>query len=1032
MAGLGEPQRDELPPDRDIGKSTRGEGGEPSGRIGRDRDADLEKRLLRLSTAICTGVSSNALGTRRSEWSRGYRAYNNQHLETSKYRTNTYRTRAKNYVPKTRQAVKKNLVAGASSLFGASDVITVTAENDSDPEQQASALINQELLNYRLDRTNFKAGISWFPICMMQLQTTRITGICFSKQYWEYEEILVPATPEDLAPPPPPEPPPEAAPSPDAGAPPGGMLPPPGMPPGLPPPDQMGGAPPGPPAEGMPPDMGGGPSAGMPPAPSGDMMGGMGPPGSEPAPGAPPVPTEAPGPGGPMPPEQAPMEPPQEELQEPAAEEQQEPPEMPEIVVGMDGQPMVARVLRDRPRVRPFPPEQAIIDLSAPAEDVVQEGDFFIMQMPMRISQIRVMQQKGRQTMGGGPWLDVPEARLKKATEEYTATSVRSSRGRGTDPQSTLNQPAISDLDIVWVHEAFIKVDGTDFHFYSLGHDTLLSVPGPTEEHYPKHQGERPYVMGLGEIEAFSPIPMSMVESIQPLQNEINDIRNLALDTLKQGIAPIGVYRRGTDIDLRALKERGPDANIGVGNMDDLRFEKVPGPDPISFNMHDRLTIEIDESAGSFSTSSVNNNRAAGETVGGMQLISNAANSTQEYDLRVFTETYVERVMRQLIMLEQGYETDEHILAVVGQKANIFQRFGVSKPIDELLVAQVTIKVNCGIGSTDPVAKLQRFSGALQMAATVAEFVPGQVQPKAEEIYSEIFASAGYKAERFFTFTSPEEVAQQQQEQPDPQAMLAEAEVKKADAETQKLGVEVQKLQLETARFEEETNENRARFGMEMAQAKQEMEVQDRQFERDKEVTDREHAFKREQHEATQHAGLRDHQLARDQFDHTQESAAAEQALARDQFDHSQESGAKDFSLKAAGQNQQLIDAATAEAMKVMTPQQAREPLPVETAMTDTMTQLQQIMQQLGQSIQTLVDGQSQGQQLAAQGQQMLQQMLQGQDQAQTTLDMMLQQMQAPRVEMRRRVRQGMGLQPAEPDEPPPEEPPEELPEEEV
>ena len=645
-----------------------------------------------------------------------------------------------------------------------------------------------------------------------------------------------------------------------------------------------------------------------------------------------------------------------------------EPPPPPEIVVGMDGQPMVAKVLRDRPRVRPFPPEQAIIDLAAPSEDVVQEGDFFVMQMPMRISQIRLMQKKGRQTLGGGPWLDVHESRLKKAVEEYTATSVRSSRGRGADWQATTNQPALSELDIVWVHENFIRFEGTDFHFYSLSHDTLLSTPGPTDEHYPKHQGERPYVMGLGEIEAFSPIPMSMVESIQPLQNEINDIRNLALDTLKQGIAPIGVYKRGADIDLRALKERGPDANIGVANLDDLRFEKVPGPDPISFNMHDRLTIEIDESAGSFSTSSVNNNRAAGETVGGLNLISNAANSTQEYDLQVFTETYVERVLRQLIMLEQGYETDEHILAVVGQKANVYQRFGVSKPIDELLQAQVTTRVNCGIGSTDPMAKLQKFGSAIQMAGMVAQFVPGQVQVKAEEVYNEIFASAGYKAERFFTFTSPEEASQASQE--DPEKLKAEAEVKKAEAEAKRAEAEVAKVEIETQRLqldskvaEDDAAEKRARFSMDAEQQQRQAAVEDRQFDHEKETSDRDHQFAREQHEQVAASGERDHQLQRDKEATTLMLGDRDHQLQRDQFDHSKQTGEKDFSLRAAGQNKQLIDAATAEAAQVMEPQKAREPLPVEAAMTDTMMQLQDVMGQLAQSIRTLVEGQDKTQQ---------------------------------------------------------------------
>lgn len=965
MAGLGEPKRDELPPDRDWNRPARAS--DDSG-FGPDRDRDLEERLVRLSTAICTNVSSNALGARRGEWAKGYRAYNNQHLDTSKYRTPTYRTRAKNYVPKTRQAVKKNLVAGAAALFGASDVISVTAENDSDPEQQASAVINQELLNYRLDRTNFKAGISWFPICMMQLQTSRITGVCFSKQYWEYEEILVPATPEDLMPPEPPALPPPVPSSQDGGGM-EGVLAPPSMP-------EI----PAGPTDGMMPDMGGTVPASAPPMPGGDM-GDMGPLGSALS-NPPPADT---GLGGPVPPM------PEAGMQEPTP-----PPEPPEIVVGMDGRPMVPKVIRDRPRVRPFPPEQAIIDLAAPAEDVVQEGDFFIMQMPMRISQIRLMQKKGRQTLGGGPWLDVPEARLKKAAEEYTATQVRSARGRGADWQSTINQPSLSELDIVWVHENFIKLDGTDYHFYSLSYDTLLSTPGPTDEHYPKHQGERPYVMGLGELEAFSPIPMSMVESIQPLQNEINDIRNLALDTLKQGIAPIGVYKRGTDIDLRALKERGPDANIGVANLDDLRFEKVPGPDPISFQMHDRLTIEIDESAGSFSTSSVNNNRAAGETVGGLNLISNAANANQEYDLRVFTETYVERVLRQLIMLEQGYETDAHILAVIGQKANVYQRFGVDKAIDELLVAQVTTKVNCGVGATDPMIKLQKFGAALDMAANIAQFVPGQVQPKAEDIFGEIFASAGYKAERFFAFTSPEEVAAQQEQQPDPETMKIEAEAQKAqaearraDAEAAKAEAEMQRVELESQKFDADMEERQARFAMDLNRDKRQAEVEDRQFERQKEVEDRDHAFAREQHEATVASGQAEQRLAEDQFAYEQQTGEQDQQLARDQFDQSQANSDRDFAMRAAAQNQQIMQAP-----------------PVEGGPPDPMAQLQDLMGQIGQSIQVMADGQSQNQE-------MLTAMLQGQEKTQQTLMLMLNEMQAGKEQLRRRVRQGIGMEPS-------------------
>lgn len=546
-----------------------------------------------------------------------------------------------------------------------------------------------------------------------------------------------------------------------------------------------------------PPDMGAGPLPPMPPPQGAEMP----PPGPLPGMGPPPpmplgMPLGGASMGMPPPPPQAPPSP------SPAGASAK-PAQKIEIIDSTTG-PMKVVTLRDRPRIRMFPPEQAIIDLSAPWEDVIQEGEFFIMTMPMRISQIKVMQEKGRQALGGGPWLPVGDGLLKAAAEEYTATQVRTARGRGTDPQSKVNNPSISDLDIVWVHENFLKKDGEDYHWYSLGTSAVLSIPGPTEEHYPAHQGERPYVMGLGEIEAFSPVPMSMVESIAPVQNEINDIRNLSIDTLKQSIAPIAFYKRGADIDLRALKERGPDANVGMGNpLEDVVFQKPPGPGGEGFLMHDRLSIEMDELAGSFSQSSVANDRNTGDTVGGMKLVSNAANSTQEYDLRVFAETYVERVLRQLIMLEQYYETDDHILALVGQKADVYQRFGIDQPTDYLLQCQVTLKVNCGIGATDPMLKLQKLGGALTMAQTVAPFMAGQAQVKGEELISEIFAAAGYKAERFFTFTSPEQAAKSAKPSPDEakaQSLITDSETKKAE------------LALKQQEFQSNEEERKARF----------------------------------------------------------------------------------------------------------------------------------------------------------------------------------------------------------------------------
>jgi hypothetical protein len=127
-----------------------------------------------------------------------------------------------------------------------------------------------------------------------------------------------------------------------------------------------------------------------------------------------------------------------------------------------------------------------------------------------------------------------------------------------------------------------------------------------------------------------------------------------------------------------------------------------------SFQEQDRVNVDFDELAGNFAQSSVLTNRKLNETVGGMRMMSQGANMMTEYDIRVFVETWVEPVLRQLVKLEEAYETDQVVLGVAGQKSGYFQKFGRGAPMDALLGQELTLTVNVGMGATDPDMRLQR------------------------------------------------------------------------------------------------------------------------------------------------------------------------------------------------------------------------------------------------------------------------------------------------------------------------------------
>jgi hypothetical protein len=445
------------------------------------------------------------------------------------------------------------------------------------------------------------------------------------------------------------------------------------------------------------------------------------------------------------------------------------------------------------------PPENAIVDMGAPFYDVVQGGAFFIMKVPMHVGDVRSMMQPGRQRMGGGAWFTVSDAKIAKAVQDAGAESVRRARDGGNDRYSRQQTPNVSDFDIVWVHENFIRCEGKDFHFWSLGTAQILSDPREVIDAYPAHRGERPYVMGIGSIEAHNVLPMSAVESWKPLQDETNDIRNLTLDTLKQGIAPATIVRRGAQIDLRQVREHGPDQIIQASDIErDIRFMEFPKPDAGAYAMSDRINNEMSELAGNFATSDVQSNRALNETVGGMQLLSGSANSVQEFDLRVWVETWVEPVMRHMVWLEQYYESDDKLIALASKKSGAFEHFGETPDMDKLLDAQISVRVNVGIGAADPMQRLGKLHQGLQMLAEVGAtgVFQGQVKAKAEYIFDEVLGLAGYRdATRFFDFTDAQEA--QQNQPPDPNQMKMQVESQKLDQSAKIAQIELAMKQIE-------------------------------------------------------------------------------------------------------------------------------------------------------------------------------------------------------------------------------------------
>lgn len=477
-----------------------------------------------------------------------------------------------------------------------------------------------------------------------------------------------------------------------------------------------------------------------------------------------------------------------------------------EPLLGADGNPMpmldeygepimdeieVMQVILDRPDVTLIPLENVTVDPAADWLDPVQSGAYWIVAYPMRKFEIEANQKRPM-----NPWKQVEWAKIRSIRTKTDAASARMAREGGQDRFDQTNT-GTGDFEVYWVYEVFMRVGDEDMHFWSADDKQYLTDPTPVEQVYPAHGGERPYTWGVANLEAHRLFPMSPVESWQPMQQEINDLANLRLDQVKMNVSPVAKVKRGKNIDLAALQRKGPNSSLLVQDMDDVEWDRPPEVPSSAYAEMERLNADFDDLAGQFNSGSVQTNRSMNETVGGLKLIAGNANSVGEFDLRTWIETWVEPTLAQVVKLIQYYESDERVLALCGQRAKLFQKFGVNQITDELLSEQITVRVNVGIGNGSPQERLGKFAAAVQTLAPMFKENPkvqsGEIEIDIEEMSQEVFGLTGYRdgGKRFIKKGQPKPNPMAEIAQKDAQAKvektMSEADKNKAVAEKTRL-----------------------------------------------------------------------------------------------------------------------------------------------------------------------------------------------------------------------------------------------------
>ena len=406
--------------------------------------------------------------------------------------------------------------------------------------------------------------------------------------------------------------------------------------------------------------------------------------------------------------------------------------------------------VHDEPRVSLVAIENFRLSPAADWADPIRSSPYLVELIPMFVGDVE-------EKMISGEWIEYDAGDIATAARtQYD--SIRSAREgtKRTDAKDVSHSTA--QFDLVWVHRNIVRKDGEDWLYYTLGTTLLLSDPVPLLDECPHlAPGERPYVMGSALIETHKTYTTGLNELTFGLQEEANEIQNQRRDNVSLVMNKRYFARRNANIDYRSLTRNVPGSVTLMDDINsDIRWDSPGEVTGSSYQEQDRVSIDYDELSGTFSPGSVQSNRALNETVGGMKLLSGDANAMTEYQLRVFAETWVEPVLKQLVGLVQYWESDERILAIAGERAKLMDKFGISEVDDALLSERVKVRVNVGFGSTNPQQRIEKLALGLN---TVAGYVP-QIMTglDAKEVVTEVFGALGFKAaERFFPQLGGEE-----------------------------------------------------------------------------------------------------------------------------------------------------------------------------------------------------------------------------------------------------------------------------------
>ena len=403
----------------------------------------------------------------------------------------------------------------------------------------------------------------------------------------------------------------------------------------------------------------------------------------------------------------------------------------------------------DCPWVQDIPPECLLFDPMCDWRNPAQSSPYICYMMGMYAGDA-LKRMTSTDTKTGQPlWRKYPLQQVLASARMNVDNRTRRAR-EGYHRVDPTTEKASGEYTMVWAHLNICKEGGVDIAWWTMGTELVLTDPIPLTDMYPHLQpGERPFQVGFSTVEAHRNYPDGDVSQIAGLQEEINSIANQRLDNVRLVLNKRYFIRRGSQMDLDALMRNVPGGGVMTNDPEkDVQVVNTPDVTSSAYQEQDRLAQDLDDLVGGFGQASIAAGGKQMDRAGSMDVLQGAAGAVQDYSIKLFFETWMQPVLRQLVRLEQMYETDQTVLAVAAKSTPLWKRYGTDVVTDDLLQHNLSVTINVGIGNTDPVKRVQKLTFGVTQVVQLPDMAR---RVKSMELADEIFGALGYKdASRFF------------------------------------------------------------------------------------------------------------------------------------------------------------------------------------------------------------------------------------------------------------------------------------------